>query len=38
MLKKDLTEKDIPGHTTIRDHIDKVYEDHLKTLEEELKV
>jgi hypothetical protein len=38
MLKKDLREQDIPGHTTIRVRIDKLAEDHLKELEEEMKV
>jgi hypothetical protein len=38
MLKKDLQEKDIPGRTTIRERIDKMAEDHLKELAEEMKV
>ena len=38
MLKKDLQEKDIPGWTTIHEHIDKMVEGHLKELEAEMKV
>ena len=38
MLRKDLKESDIPGRTKIREHVDKLYEEHLKELEEELKV
>ena len=38
MLQKELKESDIPGHTTIQKKIDEMQEDHLKNLEEELKV
>lgn len=38
MLRKDLQERDIPGRMTIRTYIDKMQENHLKTLEEEMKV
>lgn len=38
MLKQDLKEKDIPGCTTIREHIDQMAEDHIKELQAEMKV
>jgi hypothetical protein len=38
MLRETLKESDIPGRTTIRERIDKMAEDHLKELEEEMKV
>jgi len=38
MLRKDLKESDIPGRSKIREHINKVYEKHLETLEKEMKV
>jgi hypothetical protein len=38
MLRKELKESAIPGRTAIRQHIDEMQEEHLKRLEEELKV
>jgi len=38
MLKKDLTEKDIPGRSTMRNRIDGMYQDHLDKLKVEMKV
>jgi len=38
MLKKDLTEKDIPGRSTMRTRIDSMYQDHLQRLKGEMKV
>jgi hypothetical protein len=38
LLRKDLTEVEIPGRTRIREHVDKVYKEYLQKLEEELKV
>jgi hypothetical protein len=37
MLRQELKESDIPGRTTIRAHIDKVQDEHLKNLEKDLK-
>ena len=38
MLWKELKESDIPGRTTIRNRIEKIYIQHLEELAEELKV
>jgi hypothetical protein len=38
LLRQELKESDIPGHTTIRKRIEKVYQDYLKQLEEEMAV
>jgi hypothetical protein len=38
LLRKELKESDIPGRTTVRQHIDTMYEDHLKELENDMKV
>jgi hypothetical protein len=38
MLRKELKESAIPGCTAICQHIDEMQEEHLKRLEEELKV
>jgi hypothetical protein len=38
LLRESLREKDIPGRTAIRDHIDKMQKSHLETLSKELKV
>jgi hypothetical protein len=38
MLHKGLKESEIPGCTAICQHIDEMKEEHLKRLEEELKV
>ena len=38
MLRKDLKESEIPGCIKIHEHIDKMQEEHLERLEEELKV
>jgi uncharacterized cupin superfamily protein len=38
LLREELKEKDIPGRTAIRNHIDKMQDEHLKTLEEEMQV
>jgi hypothetical protein len=38
MLKPDLKESDIPGQTTLNNRVLEMFEEHLDTLEEELKV
>ena len=38
MLKPDLKESNIPGRTTLHDWILELFEEHLDTLEEEMKV
>jgi hypothetical protein len=38
MLKPDLKESDIPGRTTLHDRILEILEEHLDSLEEEMKV
>ena len=38
MLRKELKESDIPGRTTIRNRIEKIYAQHLEELTEEMKV
>jgi hypothetical protein len=38
LLRKELKESDIPGHSTMRTHIEQVYEEHMKQLEEEMAV
>jgi len=38
LLRQELKESDIPGRTTIRNRIDKAYQDYLKQLEEEMMV
>ena len=38
LLRQELKESDIPGRTTIRNRIEKAYEDYLKQLEEEMAV
>ena len=38
MLRKELKESDIPGRTTIRNRIEKIYTQHLEELTEEMKV
>ena len=38
LLHQELKESDIPGRTTICKKIDKVYQDYLKQLEEEMTV
>jgi len=38
LLHQELKESNIPGHTTIHKKIDKVYQDYLKQLEEEMTV
>jgi len=38
MLKPDLKESNIPGWVTLHDWILEIFEEHLDTLEEEMKV
>jgi hypothetical protein len=38
MLQEGLKEKDIPGRTTIHNHIEEMQENHLQNLENEMKV
>jgi hypothetical protein len=38
MLQKELKDSDIPGRTTIRNHVDEVLTEHLRQLEKEMKV
>src|SRR5271163_3565835 len=38
LLRQELKESDIPGRTTLRNRIEKAYEDHMKQLEEEMMV
>jgi hypothetical protein len=38
LLRSELKESDIPGRSTIRNHIDKHYEAHMEQLEEEMMV
>ena len=38
MLRKDLKDSDIPHRTSIRRHIEEVWDEHLKGLEDEIKV
>jgi hypothetical protein len=38
LLREELKDSDIPGRTTIRKHIEKTYQDHLKQLEEDMTV
>ena len=38
MLRKELGESDIPGRTTIRTHIQEVFEDHLNELQRNMNV
>jgi hypothetical protein len=38
LLRQELKESDIPGRTTIRNRIEKAYQDYLKELEAEMAV
>jgi hypothetical protein len=38
LLRKELMESDIPGQTTIQTHIMNMFSEHLKMLEEDMKV
>jgi hypothetical protein len=38
LLRKELKESDIPGHSTMCTCIEQVYEEHMKQLEEEMAV
>ncbi len=38
ILRNELKESDIPGRTSIRDHIMDMYSQHLKKLTEDMKV
>ena len=38
LLCQELKESDIPGHTTMRNKVEKRLQDHLKKLEEEMAV
>jgi len=38
LLKKDLSERDIPGRTTIHNHINQMFEEHMARLKAEAKV
>ena len=38
LLRQELKESDIPGRSTIRKRIEKVYQDYLKQLENEMAV
>jgi hypothetical protein len=38
MLRLDLKESDIPGHTTLYDWVLEIFEQHLDLLKEEMKV
>jgi len=38
LLRQELKESDIPGRTTIRNRIEKAYDDHMKQLGEEMMV
>ena len=38
LLQQDLKDSDIPHRTTIRNHVKEIWDEHLKGLEEEIKV
>jgi len=38
LLRKELKESDIPGRTTIRNRVEKSYQDYMKQLEEDMAV
>lgn len=38
LLRQELKESDIPGRTTIRNRVEKSYNDYIKQLEEEMMV
>jgi len=38
MLRPNLKESDIPGQTALHDRILEIFEEHLDSLEEEMKV
>jgi len=38
LLRQDLKDSDIPHRTTIRNHVKEIWDEHLKGLEEEIKV
>ena len=38
LLRQELKEPDIPGRTTIRNRVEKTYQDYLKRLEEDMGV
>ena len=38
LLRQELKESDIPGRTTLRNRIEKAYDDHMKQLGEEMMV
>ncbi|KIJ98154.1 hypothetical protein K443DRAFT_133552 [Laccaria amethystina LaAM-08-1] len=38
LLRQDLKDSDIPHRTTIRNHVKEIWDEHLKGLEEEIKI
>jgi hypothetical protein len=38
LLCEELKESDIPSHSTMRNHIEEAYEEHMKQLQEEMEV
>jgi hypothetical protein len=38
LLREELKESDIPSRSTIRNHIEEVFEEHMAELEEEMAV
>ena len=38
LLREELKESDIPSHTTMRNRIEQVYEEHMEQLEGEMTV
>ena len=38
LLHKELKESDIPSHSTMCNHIEEAYEEHMKQLQEEMEV
>ena len=38
LLRKELQESDIPGHSTMRTRIEQAYDEHMNQLEQEMAV